>query len=397
MAATMLKHQQADLKDFEQQVSQMTRTQKRSRDQDSGRVEFHFPDPRKSGWVHFAKQYCEIAKDFSTDHSAERGKYLEFLDSLTTEELIATLDEINSTSFDDDPAKDLLERTLASHLNKKSPELLLDYALKAAAKGHRATFDVLQTSLEEFAATSPEKAITWLDSLIEKEGFNYKGPKRYVPEWLKYENSLFLGLLGSRPDLAEARISALPEENRAQVLSYYTSGPIPESLRSTYVNLSRKFMDSDQVLQMVSSMTSQIALAGGNKAVDAFIRSVPTTPKERMRIVDNSLSVQIDFIAMSRPPNLQDVDDLRKWVTFVSANRVDRATGSALGHMVGCRSLTLDQAFEALQGYQEKGGGDTLISGFLAYPVVWSQPERCKELAARIQNENLRKECMSPP
>ena len=355
-------------------------------------------DPTKSGWRSFGLEMWRL----TTAGDPASGKaflaYRDRIKQLSVGEISTAVDAIDGDSFGDEDAKSRLLGELRRELLEREPRMLLEYARDGIADGRFKRCHHLKDALGKVAAVSPQDAIAWMDEVIAKGAFDYAGANRYNPMWLEYEKTLIFGLLPAHPELAEERVAGLPPEILNQVLTEHmlamNGTPV---LQAAFFKICRKFLDPEEVGERVTGLASLAATTGGIAAVSRLLTAVEATPAERAEACHAAASGHMEFVARSREPGLNDVEDLRKWVSSQGAGDPEKVTGDALGYLAGRPGFGADRAFESIRTYHDRSHSDRLLAEFLGWPVAWRDPARCIELAGLIRNENLRKESMTPP
>lgn len=355
-------------------------------------------DPMKSGWRSFGLEMWRLTTAGDPTSAQTFLAYRERIKQLSVGEISAAVDAIDAESFGDEDAKSRLLGELRRELLEREPRMLLEYARDGIADGRFKRCHHLKEALGKVAAVSPRDAIAWIDEVIENGAFDYAGARRYNPIWLEYEKTLILGLLPAHADLAGERVAGLPPETRDQVLSEHmlALNSTPE-LQAAFCRICRRFLDPEEVGERVVSMASLAAATGGIASVSRVLTTVEATPAERAEACHASVSGHMAFVARSKEPGLDDVEELRKWVSSQGAGDPEKVTGDALGYLAGRPGFGVDRAFESIRAYHDRSHSDRLLAEFLGWPVAWRDPARCIELAGLIRNENLRKKSMTPP
>lgn len=147
----------------------------------------------------------------------------ECLDVMTKEELVTALDEIAALNLSSQSRK-MMELCLLLALGRKDPALAVT-CLTGRLQDETIPWTFLPKGLADWADKDPTKAMVWLDQQIAAGKLESKTLDDDCTLRTRIEARLFQVLLISDPDTAGRRLSALPEDQRGEVLSCLFQNP----------------------------------------------------------------------------------------------------------------------------------------------------------------------------
>ncbi len=357
-------------------------------------------DLMTADWKVLAEEYKRAAGAPDMSGSKARKAYLARIEPMSVDELAEVFRGIPDDGWDRE-VKEYFQRSLVLEMANKDAGRCLDFQGERMRSGGDLDAGMITPVLTEVAGSQPERAIAWLDQMIDGGALDSIGQGVRNEKWLGYEAALVAGLLKGNPVLAEQRVAGFSEEVRERMLVWEMMKTAPvmsdTAVSDGWLGMCRRYLDDEEFLSQMRPVASRAMQIGGIQAVAEFLDRVKAPPSERAAMASASALEYLDHVAASREPVLSDIETVRGWALEQGAKDADRITGEALGKLAGRTNFGPERAFEALQTYQDRGAGDALVAGFLSRPAVWNDPDRCRELAGRIQNAKLRASCMKSP
>ena len=118
-----------------------------------------------------------------------------------------------------------------------------------------------------------------------------------------------------------------------------------------------------------------------SKTSSGFLDRIAATPEERVEAAEKAALGKLRGKGYQSKVKLEDIEDMRKWLSTESPGSVDRVTGESIGNMASMGSnafgggMKFGEAAEAALKYHESIGNDDVITGF-SQPSQNSRPQR---------------------
>ena len=311
---------------------------------------------------------------------------------LSADELCVEIDEIAALDLEDNVRKQLQEMILGV-LAEKDPKLAMEKFSDQLGDQESGMHWQLSSTLKKWAEKDPVGAVAWLDQQIASgklEGKSLDGRNRSL---IQFESSVMGPLLETDPAGATARINALPETQRIELLQHGSFIQVTEKNEATYAKLVRDTLESDKVGHVLANTAGELARQGGFERVDGFIASARATNDEKKLIVTEAVQNKIS------PANvtMEELDKARAWAAGQAPDVVDKATGEALASTLW-RGGNFHKASELALKYQTSTGSDEVLASFLKSPQVQHKSaDGAFSLIDKIKDPALQEEIRNLP
>lgn len=313
---------------------------------------------------------------------------------MSAADLAAQLDEIAGLDLDD-AERAQLEGIVINVLADKDPKLVLDHYADQIGTDSNGIKSQLQLPMAfaKWAGNDPTAAAAWFDEQIKQGKFDSKSLDGKNPARLSFERVMVNTLLQSDPQAASARVAALPEEQRQDLLQQnLITGLVKPGSEVAYANLVRANLPADKAAQTLANTASTLVFQGGYERVNDFISKAQVTEEEKSAIVSQVIGNQMSVGGGSQI-NKDTLDKARAWAATQSPGSVDYATGQALA-ISTARGADFEQASTLALQYQESSGKDDVLAAFI---TAGSRPDLTKTLIDKIKDTALRVRILNLP
>ena len=322
-------------------------------------------------------------------------RFRQRMDAMSTDEVIATLDEIAALDLPPE-AHENLEWTLLDALVRKDPELALDRFVDRVGKDSFLFRDLLSGALQAWAKKDVDAAVVWFDHQLAAGKFKSTQLNGVSYSRWAAETELINRLLTSSPEAAARRLTALPEDQRRSVLQTYPLHVAPgqEDL-AALAKLIRAHVPAEEQAEMIGQQASQFFNPGGYSAVTAYLDRIDATPAERAAFalkVTDMVYPGPGSNHLSREP----IDGLREWVSSQAPDATDSVMGKVLGQAAwGSRKMEFAAAAELAVEYNAASGGDEVLATFLTSYAARENKAAARVLAETISDEQRREQVLT--
>jgi hypothetical protein len=342
-------------------------------------------------WEKTARRIEQLSTAAGPESKKQLSAFIGQFDAMTADEILAVLGKIADVKTED-RAMVRLEMLLMASLVRKDPQLAFELpGDRLASKPHLDS--ILHAAYKIWADGDPEKAIAWLDGLINDGGFDHTLINQSNPSWLGYETALISSLMVHDLPRASLRLEGLPQRDRVGILTFGMGmGVMDATSRKAYARLCHDFLTEEEIGVVMDRMANLAIHTGGYEAAAAVLADFQPTPEEKERIVGNVAIHPLEKLAASRKITEQDIEGVRKWAASQGSQRVDRITGRAIGAVAGSPSTDLAEAYKLIRIYHARSGSDALLVGFLRWPAVRKNLTESQQLLMMIRDTTLRNE-----
>ncbi len=315
------------------------------------------------------------------------------LSKLSPEELLEQLDILARSDIRFNLRRDL-GYEVARHLAVfRDPEFALTHLI-----GHihdRSDIaSLLSFAISRLAEKNPEKAVAWLDlqnasGALESKRLDKSGHRD------EYEKVLFNTLLGSRPEMAAARLGTLTEEQRIAIIQpYYRLDP-DAATQIAFANLARQYLPEEERMKVLASQAARSPDANFQEITD-FLDRIEADDAERESCVELAAISKIGNFSGNAKVTTRHFDQVRDWLRDLYPEKVNRVTGEALaGAARHERTLSLAEAAELALHYDIASGGNEVLSAFLDQEDIASKKTALRSIARHTTSETLRLEILN--
>lgn len=312
--------------------------------------------------------------------------------AMDSDELLAALDRIAAMDLDDE-TRDKLELLILDPLCKKDAEAALDrFKGQLGDKAGMHAY-LLSNALKYWAKQDGAAANTWLDRETEAGTFESKSLDGKNRMRTKFESAVVFGLFAADPAQAEARLSNLPPDQRADILgqadNFHRMGKGDEI---AFAEIARRQLDEKGRVAAIAARADRVVIAGGGlAAVDEYLNSVYAAPDERERSAEHAAFRHGATLAIRSELSVPKLDAMRAWVVRDAPGSVDRVTGDVLGMAANMSSnMDFGQASALALRYHQAAGNDEVLHAFLTNLSDKGNKEEARRLAEKISDPDKR-------
>ena len=326
---------------------------------------------------------------------------------MSKEELVAAYDEIAALDFPTD-TREMLEAMILEPLVEKDLEFALARFLDRLNKNNGTItgeqisrqlcmrlYLQLSSAMQKWAEKDPASVIAWFDQQIAAGKFDSKSIYGTSHSRIYVEKFLLDTLLGTDPEAAGRRLTAIPEGGRYAVLAEISSQPLKDEEQLAFATLVREQVSKEKQAQTLAEQASRLVGKEDYAKVTEFLDRIQATPAERTASVEKAAESSIQTITQKSKITREDIDTLREWVTAQAPESTGRATGSALANALqGSHKLEFSEAAELAVQYHEASDNDDVLYSFLrnSWSVAEKNKEQARILAGKISDAKRREE-----
>lgn len=318
----------------------------------------------------------------------------EKLGRMTREEILASMDEIERLGLTDN-AKQRLEEMLLERLAKLSPGDALERFGNRLADSSSSLFPQLTDALRDWAKRDLPAATEWLDRQIAAGKFDMTTLDGKSDALIGYEAALLESMLATAPEAVAARLAALPEDQRREVLEQISFQDLAGKVQQAYAALVRDLVPADERAGSFAHIASQLVDDSGFGKVSDFLDAVQATPAERAAAASQTAESHLEALDIRGEITRENIDAVRTWLRRQAPDEVDRMTGKALAEAAQ-QSADFDftKASKMALEYGKASGRDDVLTAFLASYAARSNGEQAVGLADAIADDKLRAEIL---
>ena len=340
-------------------------------------------------WKKNLTQFAEMEQNAGSGDRRAMIRLSECLESMSKEELVAALDDIAVLVLSND-SRYTLESSLMSLLMAKDPELGMTCYVKRLQNDPRWVSWSLCEALQKWAEKDPGKATAWFDQQIAAGKFDSKSLNGKMDVRNSAEGRLIGLLLRSAPEAAARRLSAMPEDQRAEVFIPSSLQSVNEENQVALASLIRSQVAGKDQAQALAHQVVFLVGGEGYAKVNEYMDRISATPAERMECIEQAAQSKIRDISVESKVTREDLDTLRQWTMTQAPDSTDRITGKALAGS----KLDFAAASEWVLSYHQAGGNDDVIISFLDGGSARKNKEQARALAAQITDVKRREEIL---
>lgn len=220
-------------------------------------------------------------------------------------------------------------------------------------------------------------------------------PYEKTLDW-ETEAAAVFGLFTEDPAKAEARLSHLPADLRAEIFDkvdrFHKMGEGDEIAFSEIV---RRQLDEKGRVAAITARAERVIIRGGDfAAVDEYLNSVYAAPDERERSAEAVARRYNEALLRKGEMSAAKLTAMREWVGRDAPGSVDRLTGEALGNAVNAVNarggMDFAEASSLVLGYGESTGMDDVLHSFLNHLQPSPNNAEARKLAEKITDPGLR-------
>ena len=314
-------------------------------------------------------------------------KMQESLFALSTDELLAGLEEIASLDLPDRKKEQLVQAVIGV-LAQKDPELTLDRFADRLRDGDGGMTWQLSEAFNRWIDKDGAAATAWMDRQIDAGTFESKSLDGRSDSRRNFEAALLSHLVSTDPAAAADRLAAIPEDQRESIFTQGRFSQLKPGNEKAMADLIRGSLPEAQQAGTLASISGQVFHQGGLEGTGDFLAEIEASPDERSAIVNSALNMQLD----RDPEAAADIEATRAWIEKQAPDHLERLTGQQLGRMTRSRDFS-EMAAKALE-YQQASGSDDVLVGFIESRPSGSY-EEMTELTEKITDPELRERVSS--
>lgn len=309
-------------------------------------------------------------------------KYKEFMTSLSFEEISALVQELLALGAIDKEAVELADFFMPTLCSEDFPYVFEHFQSHLLQK----VPNHVAANFMKWAEQDLGRAGLWLDRQVASGKLDSKSLVDPNPLRWQLEINIFQALFLKDPAAAEARIAALPEQERLLVFEdkfnagdNFTPPQLLEMTRLIRTHLSPE----DQTAQIAS-----LVFQGGSRdssEIAGLLDAIQAKPAERKAV---AMDVALCFYGDRVTQN--NLDELRASVSKIAPQQIDAATGHALAASVLGNGMSFKDAAALALHYHEAGGGDDLLIHFCGSKGGKDNKPAARLIAEKISNPKRR-------
>jgi hypothetical protein len=346
-------------------------------------------------WKKIAEQFAEMQQGGGMGDIRSMIRLQQRLQSMSKEELIAALDEIAALDLPAD-SRNMLEQTLIGSLIQKDPEFALRRYFDRLNDERGMLRWQLSDAMREWAKKDPAKTSAWFDQQIAAGKFDSKSLDGKSQSRQQFEAALIQILLESDTDAAAGRLSALPEDQRDDVLGHYSFQHLKEENQLAFAQLVRNQIPEQEQVAALAKQAARLVHGDGYSNVTAYLNRIEATPAERIACVEEAAESKIQMLSQQKKVTVEDLDTMREWACSQAPGSTDRATGNALAKSLqwGGKMNFADAADLAVRYHEASNNDDVLVSFLESGGRAGENKEAARVLAAKIADVKRREEIL---
>jgi hypothetical protein len=345
-------------------------------------------------WKNLARQIAESADGDGLGINREMLDFHAQLSKMDRDEIIAALEEIESTEMDDD-SRSILEEMLVGPLIEMDPAYALDHFAGRIPNEDDGIAWQLSTALGNWAKQDVTAAAAWFDRQIAAGLFDSKSLDGRSQARVEFEAALAGSMLDQNATEVGKRIAALPEDQRREALEQISFTELGPSGQTAYAALVRGLVPEDERAGSFVHVISELIPEGGYERVGSFLDEIKATPEERVVSAREAANARIHEISSERSVSRQDIDAMRGWLERQAPGTADRVTGEALAEASQDSDVFgFAEASKLALEYHRSSGNDDVLIAFLESYAARSNVEEALPLAEQISDPKLRQEIL---
>ena len=345
-------------------------------------------------WNEAAEFIAEMQNGSGVRDNRRMRTFQSKLWEMDTEQLLAALDKIRTLQLGEEKRL-TLESMLIAPLARQDPELALNRFSDRINEQQSGMNSKLANVFGQWATKDREAAIAWFDKEIASGTFDSKSLDGKSASRFIFEKSLVATILSDDPATAQARIAALPADQRRYVLHSYDFQRLGVEKQAAYADIARSQLSEEESRQIFGIQATLIAMTGDLEEVGSYLDRIGSTGEERTETSEKAAAGNIAGKAHRSEVTVEQIDSMREWLSTQSPNSVERITGEVLGQIANRNGPTkFPEAADMLLEYHARNGGDDLLSGFLNHTQNQGDKEQSRRIAERISDPEMREKAL---
>jgi hypothetical protein len=289
------------------------------------------------------------------------------LRTLSVDEILTGLDEIQTLDLSE-TLKRQLEATLAGILAEKDPQAALTRFAPRLSQGDGMISWQLASALKQWSIKDPTAAAAWMDQQIAAGTFQSKSLDGNNRARQMFEASLIQSLISTDPAAAAARLTTLPENQRAAIFEQGMFFQLKPGQSKPIAELIRAHVPGDKHAQTLILMVSHTVHQGGLERVSTILTEAITRH-------------------LRQPNSTTTYQDARDWINSSAPEDAPNLTGLTLAHLSQNGKFD-EMAAHALAEQQASGNDETLAAFLMEAPN--SSRDQILKLAENLSDPEQR-------
>ncbi len=351
-------------------------------------------------WEEMAEAFGEMSRTGGMKDMRTMMSLQSRLQKMSKEELVAALDEIAALDIDE-TQRTMLQTMLIGPLIQKDPEFALTRFSKNLGDEEMGMGWQLSSALGEWAKKDPAAATAWFDREIAAGTFDSKSLDGKNRMRTMFESSLVAMLISKDPAAAEARVAALPADQRKEALNGFGFGmrQMKETDHAAFAALVRSQVTQKERIEIFGESASNAAMHGSLEDASKFLDNIAATPDERVKAAEKAALGRLQGKGFQSKVGTEDVDEMRTWLSTEAPGSVDRVTGESIGNLASfgghsMGGMKFQEAADLALKYHESSGDDDVLTGFLDKAQTFQHTDEARELAGKISDPKKREEAL---
>jgi len=356
-------------------------------------------DPDAIDWEEMAEVFGGMARGSGTMDMRKMMSFQSRLQKMDKDELAAALDQITALKLADEERM-MLQAMLLGPLATKDPEFALTRFSKHLGDEANGMGWQLASALGQWAKKDAAAATAWFEKEIATGTFDSKSLDGKNRVRTTFESNLVSQLLSVDPVAAEARVAALPANQRKEVLGGFGFGQLKEADQVAFAALVRGQVSEKERIEIFGETASNAASHGSLKDASEFLDRIAATPVERVKAAEKAALGSIQSRGFKGKTGAEDIDTMRGWLSAEAPGSVDRVTGESIGNLASSGNgsfgggMKYDEAAQLALKYHESSGNDDVLTGFLEEAGTYGNKEGARSLAEKISDPKKREDAL---
>lgn len=356
-------------------------------------------DPDAIDWKEMAEVFGGMARGSGTMDMRKMMSFQSRLQKMDKEELVAALEQIAALDLADEERM-MLHAMVLGPLVTKDPELALTRFSKQLNDEGNGIGWQLASALGEWAKKDALAASAWFEKEIAAGTFDSKSLDGKNHIRTMFESNLVAQLLSNDPAAAEARVAALPADQRKEVLNGFGFMQLKEADQAAFATLVRGQVSEKERIDIFGKAASMAATHGSLNDASEFLDRIAATPEERVKAAEKAALGSLESRGFKAKAGAEDIDKMRDWLSAEAPGSVDRVTGESIGNLASFGSSSIgggmkyDEAAQLALKYHESTGNDDVLTGFLDEAGIHGNKEGARSLAEKISDPAKREEAL---
>ena len=345
-------------------------------------------------WMEIAESFAEMKNGGAVKDMRKAMSFQRRLQKMDKAQLLAALDKIQALELDDEQ-RAMLESMIIAPLAQKDPGLVLNRFSDRIGDEQSGMSWQLSNALGEWAKKDQAAAIAWLDKEIATGTFDSKSLDGKSRIRLSFETNLVAKLISTDPAAAEARIAALPADQRQDALDGFGYQRLKDEDQAAYAAIVRSQLTKEEVGGVFGQQASMLAMQGDLEKVSGFLDRIAATGEERVKAAEKAATGNITGKAHQSKVTEEKMDTMRAWLGTQAPGSVDRVTGETLGQIANQNgTMKFPEAVGMVLKYHAQDGSDGILTGFLEKTHYSGNKEESRKIAEQISDPKLRDEAL---